>query len=183
MNTKLLFRAGIAVVLTRLTLASIVVAQIADAEPPATRVPPRFEIGPTAGLTVAFPEFGVVASAPIDQRGAIEVVVSRMPAMWEGPARSFIQLQVRAAFRDHLRSRKSFLLGLTRIAALRGDDGFLGTERTAFVRPHAGVSLQWPVAPTLDFRFDAQGIFTFAGDLPLVPRAMTAFVWHPRTRR
>ncbi len=182
MRTKLLLAGG-AVVVARLALASIVVAQIVDDATAPEPVRPRVEIGPIGGATITLPEVGVMASVPIDRNGSIEVVVSRMASVWDASAHSLVQLQARAAFREHLRSRKSFVVGLTRIAALTGDHGFLGTDRTTFVRPHAGVSLQWPVASTLDFRFDAQGIFTFARDLPLVPRAMTAFVWHPRPRR
>ena len=39
------------------------------------------------------------------------------------------------------------------------------------------------MGPHTDFRFDAQGMFTFNGELPLAPRAATAFVWHPGGRR
>jgi hypothetical protein len=183
MNVKLLFRAGVVVLATRLVLASIVAAQIMDDATPPEPVRPRVEIGPLGGATVTLPDVGVMASVPIDRTGSIEVVVGRMSSVWDSSAYSLVQLQARVAFREHLRSRKSLVVGLTRIATLIGDDGFLGTDRTTFVRPHAGISLQWPVARALDFRFDAQGMFTFAGDLPMVPRAMTAFVWHPRTRR
>jgi hypothetical protein len=176
-----LLLAGAAVLATRLALASIVVAQIADIDR-AAPAPPRVELGPTGGLTLIFPEFGGMGSVPLDRRSAVEVLASRWPASWDAPSHSLVQVQLRTAFREALRSRKSLVLGLTRIAALRTDDGFFGTDSPTFVRPHAGVSLQWPVASTVDFRFDTQGIFTLDGEFPLIPRAVTAFVWHPRAR-
>lgn len=166
----------------RLSIATIATAQGPDDETPPI-APMRVEFGGMAGTIVALPEFGVLASVPIDKGSAIEVVVSRMPPFWDAPAHLLAQVQFRIPFREHLRSRKSFVAGVTRISALRSDDGFLGTESSTFVRPHAGVSLQWPTAATLDFRLDLQGVFTFAGELPLIPRAMAAFVWHPRAGR
>jgi hypothetical protein len=165
-----------------LASATIAAAQTLAEEPVPPTLPARVEIGATAGVAVAFPEYGLIASLPLDQSAAIEVLVSRMPASWDGPAHILGQVQMRVPFREHLRSRKSFVVGLTSLNAVTGDDTFLGIDSGAFVRPHAGVSLQWPVAPTLGFRFDAQGIFTFVGEFPLLPRAVTAFVWHPRTR-
>jgi hypothetical protein len=178
MNAKLLCRAGVVVVAARLVLASIVVAQIVDVDPPEPPVAPRVEIGPAAGGLGPFPELGVVASVPASGGVAVEATLTRMPSVLGAPARSLVQLQLRAPFRDRLLSRKSLTVGVTRIAT-EGRRGFLGGDHGDFVRPHAGVSLQWPVARSLDFRFDAQGIFTFVGELPMVPRAMTAFVWHP----
>jgi hypothetical protein len=183
---RTLLHAGVAVVVTRLVLASLVAAQIAEDEPPPTPVRPRLEIGPTAGVTVAFHEVGVMASVQTGQRSAIEVITSYMPPLWGAPPRSLVQLQARAPLRDHLLSRKSLIVGVTRIATggdrrkrfLGGDDG-----DAMFVRPHAGVSLQWPAGSRVDVRLDLQGIFTFASEVPLVPRAMTALVWHPGRRR
>jgi hypothetical protein len=145
--------------------------------------PRRVEIGASTGMTIAFPDFGVIGSVPLDKGAAIEVVVARMSEYWDEPAHLLAQVQFRLAFRPHLRSRKSLLLGVTRISALESDEGFLGTESSTFVRPHAGVSLQWPVASTLDFRFDAQGILVFAEELPIIPRGMATLVWHPRAGR
>jgi hypothetical protein len=179
-----LLKAGTAVVVTRLVLASLVAAQVVDDEPPPAPVHPRLEIGPTAGVTVAFHEIGVMASVPTGQRSAIEVITSYLPALWNAPPRSLVQLQARAPFRADLLSRKSLIVGVTRIAT--GGDRrkrFLGGDDDTFVRPHAGVSLQWPAGSAVDVRLDVQGIFTFASEIPLVPRAMTALVWHPGRRR
>jgi hypothetical protein len=175
--------AAMAVFLVRLTAATLATAQTTDEEPPPATVPRRVEIGGAAGTTVGIPEYGVLASVPVHTGSALEIIVARMPAFWDAPAHLLAQVQVRMPFREHLRSRKSFLIGVTSIAARRGDEGFLGTDESSYVRPHAGVSLQWPTAPTLDFRLDLQGVFTFEPELPLIPRAMAAFVWHPRTPR
>ena len=77
-------------------------------------------------------------------------------------------------FRAHLRSRKSLLVGVTRLSSRKRDpydSGFWGDDDHV-VFPHAGVSLQWPMGRHADFRFDAQGLFTLDGELPLVPRAV-----------
>lgn len=174
----------LAVLATRLAVAPGAIAQLKTSQPdegeaPRTAVPPRIEIGGSAGLAIAFPEYGFLASVPIERNSAIEVTAARMPAVFDAPPHLLAQVQVRVPFRSDLRSRKSLLVGLTSISASRGE-AFLHVDSGAFVRPHAGVSLQWPVAPTLDFRFDALGIFTFVGEFPLLPRAVTAFVWHPR---
>ena len=85
-----------------------------------------------------------------------------------------MQAQFRMPFRAHLRSRKSLLIGVTRLTSRKRhpyDSGFWGDDdRVVF--PHAGVSLQWPMGRHADFRFDAQGLFTLDGELPLVPRAV-----------
>jgi hypothetical protein len=181
MRTKMLC-ATAAVLAVHLALASIVVAQTVDDELPPAPVRPRIELGAAAGNTLAFPEFGVVASIPTGQYAAVELIVGRMPALADAPPHSLAQLQARIPFREHLLGRKSLTVGLTRIAI--GDrPQFFGDDSDLLVRPHAGVSLQWPTGPAFDVRLDLQGIFTFDGELPMVPRAMTAFVWHPRTRR
>jgi hypothetical protein len=103
------------------------------------------------------------------------------PAMIYHHENAIAQAQVRLPFKPHLRSRKSLILGITRIKAQKDGAGFLGgssRNNHAFVRPHAGVSLQWPLGRTADLRFDAEGLFTFDGELPLLPRATTTFVWH-----
>jgi len=173
-----LLHATVAVALTRLAVATLALAQT-PADVAAAAIPPRVEAGPLGGLTVGFPEVGLVASVPVDRRLAIEAVVSHMPAFWDAPAHALAQVQARIPFREDLRSRKSLLVGVTRIAAKLDEDGFLGTDDAVAIFPHAGVSLQWPISQFADFRFDAQGLFTFDGELPLVPRAMTAIVWHP----
>jgi hypothetical protein len=171
---------GAAVLLTRLALASLVIAQVVAFEPPAKPVDARLEIGPLGGMAVVFPEFGVLASVPVDRRTSVEIVVSRLTARFDSPQHALAQIQLRIPFREHLQSRKSFVLGLTRINAQDASEGFLdrGFSRGPFVRPHAGVSLQWPLGRHVDFRFDAQGLFLFARELPMLPRATTAFVWH-----
>jgi hypothetical protein len=178
-----LILATVAVGFARLALASLVAAQVVDAghtEP----VRPRIEVGPTGGTTGAFPELGAVFSVPVDRRSAVEVVVGRMPATWEAPPHTLAQVQLRTPFRADLRSRKSLVVGVTRIVAVDDERGFLGgSDDGKFVRPHAGVSLQWPAGAAFDLRVDVHGIITFAGELPLVPRAMAGFVWHPRTGR
>jgi hypothetical protein len=178
-----LILAAVAVGLTRLVLASMVVAQVVDggrAEP----VRPRVEVGPTGGMTGAFPELGAVFSVPIDRRSAVEVLVGRMPAAWEAPPHTLAQVQLRTPFRADLRSRKSFVVGVTRITADDEKREFLGgSDDGAFVRPHAGVSLQWPTGPAFDLRLDVHGVLTFARELPLFPRATAGFVWHPGSSR
>jgi hypothetical protein len=172
-----------AVLLTRLALASLGVAQqVAPVEPPATPVGRRVEIGALGGMTIVFPEFGVVASVPLDEWRALEVMVSRLTARFDSPQHALAQAQLRIPFRAHLLSRKSFIVGLTRINAQDESEGFLdeGLSRNGpFIRPHLGVSLQWPVSRHVDFRFDAQGLLLFVREVPMLPRVTTAFVWHP----
>jgi hypothetical protein len=178
-----LILAAVAVGLAQLTLTSVVVAQVVDvahAEP----VPPRIEIGANVGTTSFFPELGAVFSVPVDPRLAIEGMVSRMQAAWEYPANTLAQVQLRMPFRADLRSRKSIVVGVTRVVADDGERGILGgSDDGMFVRPHAGVSLQWPTGPAFDLRLDVQGFITFSNDLPLFPRAVVGFVWHPGSSR
>jgi hypothetical protein len=92
------------------------------------------------------------------------------------------QAQLRVPFRQRMRSRRSLVVGVSSIRTLSRDpwhDSFLGGNDDHDVRPHAGASLQWSMGRHADFRFDAQGIFTFSGELPLLPRALCLFVWHP----
>jgi hypothetical protein len=105
---------GAAVLLTRLALASLVIAQVVAFEPPAKPVDARLEIGPLGGMAVVFPEFGVLASVPVDRRTSVEIVVSRLTARFDSPQHALAQIQLRIPFREHLQSRKSFVLGLTR---------------------------------------------------------------------
>jgi hypothetical protein len=178
-----LILAAVAVGLARLTLASGVVAQVVDVER-AEPVPPRIEVGASVGTTSAFPELGAVFSVPVDRRLAVEVMVSRMQAAWEYPANTLAQVQLRTPFRADLRSRKSVVVGVTRVVADDGERGILGgSDDGTLVRPHAGVSLQWPTGPAFDLRVDFHGLITFSNELPLVPRAVVGFVWHPRTGR
>jgi hypothetical protein len=181
---KLPFLCTLLVLTARLTIAPGAGAQTTDDdEPPPAVAPPRVEVGATTGMAMIFPEFGVIASVPVQRNSALEVTVSRMAASWDAPTHLLAEVQMRVPFRDDLRSRKSLVVGVTRISADRRDDGFFGSDEASFVRPHAGVSLQWPTASTLDFRLDLLGIFTFARELPILPRAVAALVWHPRMPR
>ena len=162
-------------------MATVVAAQATDDEPIPDPVPLRVEIGAGVGFTVAYPEISVLASAPIGPRTALEVVVGWLPRVVYDVEHFLAQAQFRMPFRAHLRSRKSLLIGVTRLSSRKRDpydSGFWGDDdRVVF--PHAGVSLQWPMGRHADFRFDAQGLFTLDGELPLVPRAVGTFVWHP----
>ena len=164
-----------------LALASAAVAQVADDEPLPDPIPPRIELGGGGGLMVSFPEVGVMASVPTGSGPAFEVAVGWMPRVAYDVEHVLAQAQFRIPFRPYLRSRRSLLIGVTRVSARKRhpyDSGFWGDDPTV-VFPHAGVSLQWPMGRHADFRFDAVGLFTLNSELPLVGRATTAFVWHP----
>jgi hypothetical protein len=169
------------VLAARLVLAVAARAQVAEDEPLPDPVPPRFEIGGAAGLLVGYPEVGVVASVPAGSGPALEVAVGWLPPLAYEMEYAVAQAQLRVPFRPPLRSRRSLLVGVTRISTRKRhpfDRGFWGSDATVTF-PHAGVSLQWAVGRNADFRFDAVGLFTFDGELPLIARATTAFVWHP----
>ena len=93
-----LILAAIAVAATRLALASLVVAQVLDAEP-ADPVRSRIEVGPFGGTTGPFPELGAMLSVPVDRRAAVEVVGSLMPAVLDAPRHTLVQVQLRTPFR------------------------------------------------------------------------------------
>jgi hypothetical protein len=174
-------RSGVALILlARLALATVAIAQVVDeeSEPPRPPVPARVEIGVTAGATIGLPELGLIGSVPLDGGASLDVLVAHMPRVWDGTSHVLGQAQFRLPFRAELRSRRSVVFGVTRIGA-GGGRRFLGDFAT-FTRPHAGVSLQWPISRGADVRVDAQGILTFAGDLPMLPRAMVAIVWHSK---
>jgi len=177
-----------AVLATRLALAPGATAQLAhvepDPDPPKPTLPRRVEIGGTLGAMLGVPEYGLIASVPIAPDVAIEVVGARMPApLGDAPPHALAQLQVRVPFRRRLRSRRSLVLGVTGIRAIPRERRFIGIEAGSFTGPHAGASLQWPVASRLAVRFDAQAIFTFVRDLPTVERLTVGFVWHPPSAR
>lgn len=176
-----LMHAAVAVALTRLAVATLAIAQT-PGEAVAAPIPARVELGGTAGLSAGFPELGVLASIPAGARASVELAASYMPEHWESPEHHLAQIQVRIPFRAHLRSRRSLTVGATRIAAIDdGDRPFLDGDSRFF--PHAGVSLQWPLSGHADFRFDGQGLLTFASEFPLVPRASVVLVWHPGSSR
>jgi hypothetical protein len=170
-----------AMVLTLAVLPAVAAGQPTGDEPLPDPVPLRVEIGTVVGYTVAYPEIGALASLPIGPRAAFEVAVSWLPRVVYDVEHVLVQAQFRMPFRAHLRSRKSLLIGVTRLSSRKKhpyDSGFWGDDdRVVF--PHAGVSLQWPMGRHADFRFDAQGLFTLDGELPLVPRAVGTFVWRP----
>jgi hypothetical protein len=160
----------------------VAAAAFAAAQPvPDAGAGPRLELGGGGGLTVAYPEVHALASIPLGPLASFEVVVGLMPRIIYEVEHDIAQAQVRLPFGAHRRSRKSLLLGVTRIGTHRRDrhdSGFWGDDlRVVF--PHAGVSLQWPVGRHVDFRLDAQGLLTLDGELPLVPRTAATFVWHP----
>lgn len=169
-------------------LPAVAGAQVAGDEPIPNPVPLRVEIGAVAGFTVAYLGIGALASVPIGPRTAFEVGFGWLPrvrrpdASYDSASEHFlVQAQFRMPFRTHLRSRKSLLIGVTRVSTRKEDpfdNNFWGDDATV-VFPHAGISLQWPLARYADFRFDAQGLFTFDGELPMVPRAVGTLVWHP----
>jgi hypothetical protein len=172
-------------VATHLAIAATAAAQVADDEPLPAPIPPRVEIGGVAGLTVAFPEVGVLASVPTGPGAAFDVSVGWLPRVIYDVEHVVAQAQFRMPFRAHLRSRRSLLIGVTRITTrkrTRYDNGFWGEDATVIL-PHAGVSLQWPLGPHADLRFDAQGLFTLDNELPMVPRAVSMVVWHPGSTR
>jgi hypothetical protein len=169
-------------------LPTAAAAQIADDEPIPDPVPLRVEIGAVVGFAAAYTEVGALASVPIGPRTAFEVAVGWLPRVRRPDSSPdtahddlLVQAQFRMPFRAHLRSRKSFLIGVTRVFSGERnpyESGFWGDDAVVTF-PHAGVSLQWPMGRQADFRFDAVGLFTFDGELPLIGRATTAFVWHP----
>lgn len=140
----------------------------------------RVEIGGGAGVTVAYPEVGALVSLPIGPQSSFEIAAGLMPRIIYEVEHTVVQAQFRLPFGAHRRSRRSLLLGVTRIGTRQrhaGDGGFWGDDlRVVF--PHAGLSLQWPLRRHLDVRLDAQGLFTLDGTLPLVPRTVATFVWY-----
>jgi hypothetical protein len=169
------------ILLGHLAVATTTAAQETDDEPLPPPIPFRFEIGAMAGMTVAYPEIGILASVPTGSGPAIEVAVGWLPRIVYDVEHVVTQAQFRIPFRSNLRSRRSLLVGATRLTTRkrnRFDSGFWGDDDTV-VFPHAGVSLQWPIGRHADFRFDGQGLFTLDSELPMVPRAVSMIVWHP----
>ncbi len=160
---------------------SPVAAQTARDEPPPAPIGPRIEIGGGAGLALAFPEVNALVSLPTGPYTSFELAVGWMPRIVYDVEHNLAQAQFRLPFGANRRSRRSLLLGVTRIGTrkrYRDDGGFWGDDHR-IVLPHAGVSLQWPLGRHVDIRFDPQGLFTLDAEFPLVPRAVATFVWHP----
>jgi hypothetical protein len=167
--------------LAALTATHSTAAQDAAGEPSPDRIAPRLEVGGGGGLLVAYPEVHALLSVPAGPRASLELVAGWLPRVIYDVEHAVVQAQIRLPFRPHLRSRRSLLLGVTRISARTRDgydSGFWGDDATV-VFPHAGVSLQWPIARHAAFRFDAQGLFTREPEFPMAPRAMATVVWHP----
>jgi hypothetical protein len=177
--------AAVLILFGHLTVATTAAAQEADDEPLPPPIPPRLEIGGVAGMMVAYPEIGVLASVPTGPNTAIEVTLSWLPRIIYDVEHVVAQAQFRLPFRPHLRSRRSLVVGVTRLTTRqrnRYDSGFWGDDPKV-VFPHAGVSLQWPMGRHADIRFDGQALFTLDSELPMVPRAVSVIVWHPGGRR
>ena len=156
-------------------------AQDAVDEPRPERIGPRFEIGGGGGLLAAYPEVSALVSVPAGPRASFELVVGWLPRLIYDVEHAVVQAQVRLPFRPHLRSRRSLVIGVSRITARtrnRYDSGFWGDDATV-VFPHAGASLQWPIGRHADFRFYAHGLFTQEVEFPMAPRALATVVWHP----
>ena len=164
-----------------LALTSAAAAQVVGDEPRPVPVPARLEIGAGGGLMVAYPELSALASVPLGPGVSFEIAAGWMPRVIYEVEHALAQVQFRLPFRSHLRSRRSLLLGVTRVSTRkrgRFDPGFWDSDANK-VFPHGGVSLQWPIRPHMDFRFDAQGLFTLDSTLPLAARASALVVWHP----
>ena len=175
-------RAAAAAALTLgLALAPATSAQ--PASDVSTRVPPRLEVGVHGGVSATSPELGVNVSIPLDDRLSIDLGVGNLTRVWRAGPYVISQAQVRVPFRRHLRSRRSLLVGVTHVkpyAEREGDSGIWGIERP-FLYPHVGTSLQWPMGSRADFRLDTQIVIQFNELIPVVPRAVGAFIWHPAT--
>jgi hypothetical protein len=167
-------------------LAVAVDAQSANDEAPPDPIPPRIELGAAGGAAATSPEFGVLASLPVGDRLSLDVSLGHLTRVWRAPPYVISQAQVRVPFRKHLRSRRSLLVGVTHVApyAERGDDSGIWATDRPFLYPHIGTSLQWSLGSRADvgFRLDTQLVIQFNDALiPVVPRAVGAFVWHPET--
>ena len=135
----------------RLAVATMAAAQTADDEPPPPAIPPRFEIGGVAGLTIAFPEVGVLASVPTGPGSAIEVAVGWLPGVVYEVEHMVAQAQFRMPFHPHLRSRRSLVVGVTRLSARRRNsyDSASGatTPPRPFPMPASACSGRWGATP------------------------------------
>src|SRR5215211_2200242 len=72
---------------------------IGNDEMPPDPIPPRVEIGGVAGLTVAFPEVGVMVSVPTGPGAAFEVAVGWLPGVVYNVEHVVGQMQFRLPFR------------------------------------------------------------------------------------
>jgi hypothetical protein len=160
----------------------LALGSVALAQAPPDAVPPRIEIGALGGVAATSPEFGILASLPIHDRVSFDVGVSNLTRVWRAGPYVLAQAQLRVPFRRDLRSRRSLLVGVTHVKPYRereGDSGIWGTE-APLVYPHVGASLQWAIGAAADFRLDTQMVIQFNDVvIPVVPRAVAAFVWHP----
>ncbi len=176
--------AVILVLVARLAVATLAAAQGANEEAPPDPIPPRIELGAAGGVAATSPEFGVLASLPFGDHLSLDVSLGHLTRVWRAPPYMISQAQIRVPFRKHLRSRRSLLVGVTHVAPYAesdDDSGIWGTDRP-FTYPHVGTSLQWSLGSRADFRLDTQVVIQFNDAIiPVVPRAVGAFVWHPET--
>jgi hypothetical protein len=165
-----------------LALAPLSWAQAAADTP--TPIPRRIEIGALGGVSATSPEIGVLVSLPLEDRLSLDLGVGNLTRVWRAGPYVLSQAQLRIPFRRHLRSRRSLLVGVTHVKPYRereGDSGIWGTE-PPLLYPHVGTSLQWGIGSQADFRIDTQIVVQFNDVvIPVVPRAVAAFVWHPVT--
>jgi len=155
-----------ALLATRLTFAHGAWAQ----EAPATGgpVPPRFEIGGTAGAIWHIPTVGVLASVPASGRTSAEGGVNLTPH------ERIVQGQLRVPFGSGSGSRRSVVVGLSHVAHRAGTGGALETGLAA----HGGMSAQAPLSRRFDLRADVQVIVPFRDGPGADLRAAVGFVWH-----
>ncbi len=174
-------RSGLLVVAACLVMAAGAAAQVAEDGHRVAPIGPRFELGAGGGVMVAFHEVSALASVPLGHGLSFEVAAGWMPRVIYDVEHALAQVQFRVPFRPHLRSRRSLLLGLTRVSTRQRDpfDGGFWSSDGSRLFPHGGASLQWPIGRHVDFRFDAHGLFTLDSTLPLLPRATAMVVWHP----
>jgi hypothetical protein len=168
------------VVAASLALAPATWAQAVSDAP--TPVPRRIEIGLLGGVSATSPEIGALVSIPLEGRLSLDLGLGNLTRVWRAGPYVLSQAQLRIPFRHHLRSRRSLVVGVTHVKPYRerdGDSGIWGTE-PPLVYPHVGTSLQWAVGAHADFRVDTQIVIQFNDVvIPVVPRAVAAFVWHP----
>jgi len=158
-----------AVIAARLTLAC---GASAHEAPVSTRwVPPRVEVGGTAGAIWLTPTIGMLASVPASGRMSFEGSVNLTPDELIAQG----QLRVRLPFGPAGGSRRSLVVGLTHMSQRSDTPSVLQTGMAA----HAGMSAQAPVRRHLDLRADIQVLMPFRDGPEADPRAGLGLVWHP----
>jgi hypothetical protein len=180
------------VVVTTLATAAVLAAMLAAApaalaqpasDLPPTGVGPRLEAAALGGAAGTSPEFGGLVSFPLGDRLAVDVGASCLTRIWRAPSYLLTQAQVRIPFKRHLRSRYSLGIGVTHLAALDERPGDSGLWVTDQIHPHVGASMEWPLGGKVDLRLDTQLVVQFDELMPVAPRIVAAFVWHPGRAR